>query len=264
MLIIHTQKWNELQYPFTRKVIPNRIQDIQDGKAYIRSLQDMEAFWQFQSILDWSYALMVCGYLNPLAKHSGQSCLQLQVCLQRFEWMPRMSFSLVYGKAQSNHLWQQSLLQCSIRSVNSRTRGFLCTFDGPKTVKACLLVAVFDLQAKAMATNFVQFNGYYGCTCCLDSGEHISHRHLFLPGEEQWATHSSSHSRMCKISRRQWYFSIWGEREIKAVTSYQHCQIYTCTNWLHASSSWGCCKVFIKILARWKTPSLMSVLFGWC
>ena len=261
MLIIHTQR-NGMNFNTHSqgRSYPTEYKTYKMGRR-IRSLQDMEAFWQFQSILDWSYSLMVCGYLNPLAKHSGQSCLQLQVCLQRFEWMPRMSFSLVYGKAQSNHLWQQSLLQCSIRSVNSRTRGFLCTFDGPKTVKACLLVAVFDLQAKAMATNFVQFNGYYGCTYCLDSGEHISHRHLFLPGEEH-EPRTAHHTQECAKSAEDSGTSVYGVKGRSKLSHHINICIYT--NWLHASSSWGCCKVFIKILARWKTPSLMSVLFGWC
>ena len=42
-------------------------------------------------------------------------------------------------------------------------------------------MAVFDLPARAIATNFVQFNGYYSCTYCLDAGEHTSHRHVFPP-----------------------------------------------------------------------------------
>ena len=60
-------------------------------------------------------------------------------------------------------------------------RRLLSTCLDSKTVQACLLMAVFDLPARAIATNFVQFNGYYSCTYCLDAGEHTSHRHVFPP-----------------------------------------------------------------------------------
>ena len=58
------------------------------------------------------------------------------------------------------------------------------TPSGLKIVRACLLLAVFDLPAKALAMNFVQFNGYYSCTYCLDEGKHISHTHIFPPEAE--------------------------------------------------------------------------------
>lgn len=55
------------------------------------------------------------------------------------------------------------------------------TPSGTKNIKACLLVGVFDLPAKAMATNHTQFNGNYGCNYCLDKGEHVSNRHIYKP-----------------------------------------------------------------------------------
>ena len=38
------------------------------------------------------------------------------------------------------------------------------------TVKAVLLSAVFDAPARAAVQNFVQFNGYFGCSTCLAKG----------------------------------------------------------------------------------------------
>lgn len=62
------------------------------------------------------------------------------------------------------------------------TRGIpILTPTGLKTIQASLLIAVFDLPAKAIVTNFVQFNGYYSCMYCIDKGEHTSNRHLFSP-----------------------------------------------------------------------------------
>ena len=40
----------------------------------------------------------------------------------------------------------------------------IATPDGPKVLKAMLLACVFDLPAKAMALNFMQWNGQYGCS----------------------------------------------------------------------------------------------------
>ena len=57
----------------------------------------------------------------------------------------------------------------------------LSTPNGPKVLKARLLFAVFDLPAKAMALNCMQYNGNYGCANCLDHGKRISRRQLYPP-----------------------------------------------------------------------------------
>lgn len=60
----------------------------------------------------------------------------------------------------------------------------ITTPDGPKVLKAMLLNCVFDLPAKAMALNFTQWNGQYGCSNCLDIGTQKAHRRLYLPDDE--------------------------------------------------------------------------------
>ena len=55
------------------------------------------------------------------------------------------------------------------------------TQNGTKQVRACLFLGVFDLPAKAMATNMTQYNGRFSCTYCLDKGEHVSQCPVFLP-----------------------------------------------------------------------------------
>lgn len=57
----------------------------------------------------------------------------------------------------------------------------ILTPTGLKTIQVSLLIAVLDLPAKAIVTNFVQFNGYYSCVYCLDKAEQTSNRHLFSP-----------------------------------------------------------------------------------
>ena len=53
-----------------------------------------------------------------------------------------------------------------------------------KKVYAQVVLSVFDLPARAIATSFVQFNGNYSCLYCYDKGNHTSHRHLFFPDEK--------------------------------------------------------------------------------
>lgn len=51
-------------------------------------------------------------------------------------------------------------------------------------------MAVFDLPARAGATNFLQFNGKFSCLYCLDKGVHVVQRQVFLPDEQH--THNST------------------------------------------------------------------------
>lgn len=54
---------------------------------------------------------------------------------------------------------------------------------GPKCLKAKLLCCVFDLPARAMALNLIQWNGKHGCTHCLDQGTQVSHVRIYLPDD---------------------------------------------------------------------------------
>lgn len=62
------------------------------------------------------------------------------------------------------------------------------TSDGDiRTVvcRAALICGTFDLPARAAVLNMVQFNGYWGCSKCLQKGILIvsysySHRHSYI------------------------------------------------------------------------------------
>ena len=60
-------------------------------------------------------------------------------------------------------------------------------------------MSVFDLIAKVMAVNCIQFNGKYGCLYCLDEGQNLGHRHLYFPEEE----HQARTSRTMKLWAEQ-------------------------------------------------------------
>ena len=91
------------------------------------------------------------------------------------------------------------LLQPVLSRINEiEDKGLeLITPQGSKVLKVKLIAGVFDLPAKAMALNVVQFNGYYGCPYCIDRGFHKYNRHLYYPDEphqlrkqrniDQWA-----------------------------------------------------------------------------
>ena len=49
--------------------------------------------------------------------------------------------------------------------------------------RACLIGAVFDLPALAMAFNTVQYNGNYGCLYCTDKGEYINRTYVYPPDD---------------------------------------------------------------------------------
>lgn len=60
----------------------------------------------------------------------------------------------------------------------------ISTPSGTKYLKAKLLCCVFDLPARAMVLNLIQWNGRYGCTFCLDEGTQVSHVRLYLPSDQ--------------------------------------------------------------------------------
>ena len=54
---------------------------------------------------------------------------------------------------------------------------------GKKKLRAKLILATFDLIAKAMAMKFTQFNGKYGCPFCLDKGTYEMKRTIYPPND---------------------------------------------------------------------------------
>lgn len=82
-----------------------------------------------------------------------------------------------------------------------------------KNVRVQLLLGVFDLPARAIATNFVQYNGKYSCIYCHDQGKHIAFRQLFLPDEDHEPRTELSISEHAKKAEEKGYpvFGVKGE-----------------------------------------------------
>ena len=79
------------------------------------------------------------------------------------------------------------------------TKGITISTNGiDKVIKVKLILCVFDLVARPLATNTLQFNGYFGCLYCLDEGVYELKRMLYPPLQdyikrckedmESWAT----------------------------------------------------------------------------
>ncbi|XP_064381793.1 uncharacterized protein LOC135330772 [Halichondria panicea] len=68
-----------------------------------------------------------------------------------------------------------------LASQIDKLRVFVNTFQGPTRFKASVVLAIFDLPAKAAALCAKQFNGQYGCSVCLHPGKRMPNKTLIYP-----------------------------------------------------------------------------------
>lgn len=178
------ENWEALQYPFSRKVLPNKLCDIQDGRKYKTLMQP----GKFLSTPEHT-GLILCSDGVDLFKSSKMSLWPIQLAITNLPPDIRMNIANLVLAG----VWLGPVKPDMVKIVqpvldkieNLYHHGVkVDTPEGPKTVKACLLLGVFDLIAKAMVANCTQFNGKYGCLYCLDEGKHVSNRHLYFPEDD--------------------------------------------------------------------------------
>ena len=73
--------------------------------------------------------------------------------------------------------------------------------NGSVTIKAKIVLSIFDLPAKALVLSCKQFNGKFGCTVCLHPGSYVSRRRVYPPTSYELRTHKSILSLAQKASR---------------------------------------------------------------
>ncbi len=184
LLFYYTEKWEQLQYPFTRKRIPNTLHDIHDGKLY-QELQNPGGFLSYPE----NTGLVLCT--DGVQLSSNQSFWPVLLALTSLPPGVRMN---------AENLVLAGVWQCSVKPPMDIILGpvldkisiihidgisvLIPGFSNQKIVRVQLLLSVFDLPARAMATNFVQYNGNYSCIYCCDKGEHVAYRQLLLPDED--------------------------------------------------------------------------------
>ncbi len=171
-LHISTEKWEQLQYPFSRNSSPGSIHDIQDGKLY-RELQKPDGFLTVPE----NTGLILCTDGVQLFKSSNQSFWPVLLAVTSLPPGIRMNAEnlILAGVWQGPVKPPMKIILDPVIEKLQQLEVHGVTFQsptGPKVVRAKLLVAVFDLPAKAMATNFVQYNS---CTYCFDKGVHGIH-----------------------------------------------------------------------------------------
>lgn len=77
---VPADNWSQVQYPFSRTVMKDCIQDVQDGTHY----QKLSGPGNFFSVPEHT-GLILCADGVPLFKSSGKILLQPKVALQHVE-----------------------------------------------------------------------------------------------------------------------------------------------------------------------------------
>lgn len=77
------------------------------------------------------------------------------------------------------------ILQPILDDISSlKKNGIIVESGASVRLRPMLLMAIFDLPAKASATNTKQFNGEYGCFYCLDKGEVCNRARIYPPNTD--------------------------------------------------------------------------------
>ena len=158
------------------------VQDIQDGEAY-KEHQKPGGFFTVRE----NTGLILCCDGVQLFKSSTQAFWPILLAATSLPPGIRINAEnlILAGVWQGHTKPPMNIIlgQVLDKLEHINTHGIPFNFNGPKLIRAKLLVCVFDLPARASATNFVQFNGYYSCLYCTVEGKHTSHKHIFLPDE---------------------------------------------------------------------------------
>lgn len=179
VLIIIIERHDRFQYPWTRTdADPSCLKDIHDGEV-IRVLMKDEGFLSCPE----NTGLILCTDGVPIFKSSKGSLWPVYLMVTSIPPHLRMRAEnlIVAG------LWYGSikppmniLLRPILNSIQLISEVGVQCFDG-SICRAKLLMGVFDLPAKACATNTKQFNGEYGCLYCFHKGERFHRARIYPP-----------------------------------------------------------------------------------
>eukprot|EP00731_Ephydatia_muelleri_P013443 Em0007g753a len=178
LLQLCEENWDKLQYPFTRRQETDMQHDLQDGSKYRALMQPGE----FLSVPE-HIGLILCRDGIPVFKSSGLQLWPIELCIaKRYNVQYLLVGGLWLGsvKPDMNKILKPILTR--IKKLEDSEK-IIRTKVGNKKLKAKLILATFDLIAKAMAMNLTQFNGKYGCPYCLDIGTYEQHRTIYLPSD---------------------------------------------------------------------------------
>ena len=155
----------------------NVIEDIYDGQVFASLMKDGGFLTCSENV-----GLILCTDGVPVFKTSSGSLWPVYLAVTSIKPENRMKMKQVIVAA----LWHgptkpviNIVLQPILDSIESiKCQGIPI---GDKVLRAQLVMAVFDLPAKAAATNTKQFNGEYGCFYCIHPGEIYERTRVYPP-----------------------------------------------------------------------------------
>jgi hypothetical protein len=197
-MLLFTGKWEYLTYPFTRQITPGTIGDLHDGSV----IADLMQPGQFLSMPRHTGLILNTDGV-PMFKSSKSTLWPIYLAITNLPPTIRMNldYLLLAGVWCGPNKPSMDIVLPPILAAIRRLESAGITVDtteGTKVVRGKLLMGIFDLPAKASATNMKQYNGKYGCNYCTDEGELIAKNTRIYPPDaphckrtasqiEQWA-----------------------------------------------------------------------------
>lgn len=149
----------------------NNFEDVYDGEHYKQKLNFLgnKNVLSFQVNIDGVALFKSSKYsVWPIYMKINELPPKIRI-LKRYRILAGLWFNK--SKPQMN-----TFLEPFVASmIELRDKGFVVDYNNQKiTVKATLLSGVFDLPAKCIIQDTIQFNGRYGCGFCEEEGKSIS------------------------------------------------------------------------------------------
>lgn len=167
--------YTALQHRFKRhKKGQQTVEDIYDGNLYKKHCEN-------QGFLSSVNNISLMWYTDgvPLFESSKYSIWPLYFVINELPYQMRMSkTNIIFGGiwfGEHKPLFH-IFLKPSIVSINKLYKGVEVTLPDTSriTVRGMLLCGTCDLPAKSLVLNMNQFNGKFGCSKCLESGETVA------------------------------------------------------------------------------------------
>ena len=115
----------------------------------------------------------------------------------------------------------------------STSGGVVRTPTGLRTIRAMLVMGVFDLPAKAAVLCAKQFNGEHGCSVCIHPGERLRNgARIYLPHAYPNRTHESV-SRAAEVAQVTGH-AVDGIKGVSPLAGYVDVVLSVSTDYMHA------------------------------
>lgn len=172
---------NYFKHPWTRQCSDDLMCDMYDGKVFQHLMKD--GFLADPN----NTGLILCTDGVPVFESAKGSIWPVYLAVTSLAPEKRMKMNNIIVAA----LWHgpnkppmDVILAPVLDSIEVLNReGVEVCIGVTDTIKVRpkLLMAIFDLPAKACAMNTKQYNGKYGCFCCLDEGIMFARTRIYPP-----------------------------------------------------------------------------------